>query len=205
MTVPNMESKLDETDIRILQSLQKDGRMALNDLAKSINISVPTVRARIRRLTELGIVKQFTVVIDPQKLIGSVMAFVSLEVKLPQLEAVGRALAELEEVTEVYLTTGESDILIKICVPDMRSLEEFIIHKLSKIQGIEHSYNNIIVETVKEQYGPIIRPGFGIKLSCRYCKKEIKETPVKRIIGDKEHYFCCTTCATVYEKTVKRT
>ncbi|MCP8308637.1 MAG: Lrp/AsnC ligand binding domain-containing protein [archaeon] len=196
--MPSIE--LDETDFRILSSLQEDSRTPLKELARSANASIPTIRARIKRLTDLGIIKQFTVAIDQKKLTGGVISLITIKAKPPQLNTIAQIIKDMEEVSEVYLTTGEHDLIVKVSVPDIRSLEDFILHKLSQVPGIEASHNSLIIEVVKEKFGPTLRPGFGIKLFCTYCKKEIKGDIVKRNIQGHDYFFCCETCASVFEK-----
>jgi DNA-binding Lrp family transcriptional regulator/YHS domain-containing protein len=192
--------ELDETDFRILSALQEDSRTPLKELARSANASIPTIRARIKRLTSLGIIRQFTIVIDQRKLSGGITSFITIKSTPPHLKDVAQTIRNMEEVSEVYLSTGESDLIVKVLVPDIRSLEDFILHKLSQVHGIESSRNSLIIEVVKEQFGPMLRPGFGIKLFCNYCKKEIKGDMVKRNIQGHDYFFCCETCASVFEK-----
>lgn len=196
--------RLDDVDISLIRALQKDSRISLKELARAADISVPTARARVERLSRLGVIKQFTVAIDPQKLVGAVTAYLSLKVKLPDLKSVGEALAHMDEVTEVHITTGEYDLVAKVCVLDMRALEEFIMHKLSKVPGVEHAHSSVVVETPKELYGPLVRPGFGIVLFCPTCRKEIRDEPVRRSLHGVEFYFCCNTCASTYEELAKK-
>lgn len=195
---------IDDVDARIIRTLQRDSRTSLKDISRMVGISIPTVRSRIRQLENLGVIKQFTVAIDP-KMVGGVMALIHLNVEFPDIQAVCKKLSEIEEVLGVYLVTGEYNVIIKVYTPDMRAFEEFITHKLSKIQGIKHVHSSTIMEILKEIYGPALRPGFGIQVSCRYCRKGIVKDPVKKTINGKTYYFCCNTCATAYqEKFVKK-
>lgn len=192
-------AKLDEIDSLLIQALQKDSRQSLKELARLGDISVPTARARLDRLVSLGVIRQFTVAVDPEKLVGGVTAFVNLKVKLTGIESVKTALSEMDEVIGLYLTSGESDVVLKVCVPDAMTLEQFILKKLSKVEGIDAARSNVVMETAKEQYGPYIKPGFGIRISCATCRKEIKDSPIKRMLQGVEYYFCCETCLSSYE------
>ena len=197
-------AQLDETDILLIKVLQKDSRKSLKELARLTDISVPTARARIDRLVNLGVIRQFTVAIDPQKLLGGVTAFINLKAKLAEIESVKSALSEMEEVVGLYVTTGECDLVVKVCVQDARMLEEFILRKLNKVAGIEGARSGVVVETAKEEYGPYIRPGFGIKVFCATCRKEIRDSPIKRVLQDVEYYFCCNTCMSTYEDFLQK-
>jgi len=197
-------AQLDETDILLIKVLQKDSRKSLKELARLTDISVPTARARIDRLVNLGVIRQFTVAIDPQKLLGGVTAFINLKAKLAEIESVKSALSDMEEVVGLYVTTGECDLVVKVCVQDARMLEEFILRKLNKVAGIEGARSGVVVETAKEEYGPYIRPGFGIKVFCATCRKEIRDNPIKRVLQDVEYYFCCNTCMSTYEDFLQK-
>jgi len=197
-------AQLDETDILLIKVLQKDSRKSLKELARLTDISVPTARARIDRLVNLGVIRQFTVAIDPQKLLGGVTAFINLKAKLAEIDAIKSALSQMEEVVGLYVTTGECDLVVKVCVQDARMLEEFILRKLNKVAGIEGARSGVVVETAKEEYGPYIRPGFGIKVFCATCRKEIRDNPIKRVLQDVEYYFCCNTCMSTYEDFLQK-
>jgi len=197
-------AQLDETDILLIKVLQKDSRKSLKELARLTDVSVPTARARIDRLVNLGVIRQFTVAIDPQKLLGGVTAFINLKAKLAEIESVKSALSDMEEVVGLYVTTGECDLVVKVCVQDARMLEEFILRKLNKVAGIEGARSGVVVETAKEEYGPYIRPGFGIKVFCATCRKEIRDSPIKRVLQDVEYYFCCNTCTSTYEDFLQK-
>ncbi len=197
-------AQLDETDILLIRALQKDSRRSLKDLADLADISVPTARARIDRLINSGVIRQFTVALDPQKLTGGMTAFIHMKARLSDLEAVKVALSEMDEVMALYLTTGECDLVVRVCLSDTRALEDFILKKLSKLLGIESARSSVVVETTKEEYGAYIRPGFGIRVFCATCRKEIQDRPVKRVLQDMEYYFCCETCLSAYEEFLRK-
>lgn len=197
-------SQLDERDILLIKALQEDSRQSLKELAHLADISVPTARARVDRLVRLGVIRQFTVAVDPQKLVGGVTAFINLNVRLADMENISAALSQMDEVTGLYLTTGECDVVAKVCVSDVRALEELILKRLSKVPGIEGAHSSIVVEQVKEKYGPYIKPGFGIRVFCATCRKEIQDRPIKRMLQDVEYYFCCNTCLSAYEDFLEK-
>ncbi len=194
-----VSAQLDDVDILLIKQLQKDSRQSLKELARLADVSVPTARSRVDRLVNRGVIRQFTVAVDPQKLVGGVTAFINLKAKLTGVDEVKTTLSKMDEVMGVYVTAGESDLVVKVCAADSHSLEEFILRKLSKIQGVEGARSNVVVETWKEEYGPYIRPGFGIRTFCATCRKEIKDSPIKRILQEVEYYFCCETCLATYE------
>ena len=187
-----------------MRALQKDSRRSLKDLADLADISVPTARARLDRLVNSGVIRQFTVALDPQKLVGGMTAFIHMKARLSDVEAIKVALSEMDEVMALYLTTGECDLIVRVCLSDTRALEDFILKKLSKVPGIESARSSVVVETTKEEYGAYIRPGFGIRIFCATCRKEIQDRPIKRVLQDVEYYFCCETCLSAYEEFLRK-
>ena len=195
---------MDETDISLIRALQKDSRRSLKELADLADISVPTARARLDRLVNSGVIRQFTVSLNPQKLVGGMTAFIHMKARLSDVEAIKAALSEMDEVMALYLTAGECDLVVRVCISDARALEDFILKKLSKVPGIESARSSVVVETTKEEYGAYIRPGFGIRVFCATCRKEIQDRPVKRVLEGIEYYFCCETCLSAYEQFLRK-
>lgn len=193
---------LDETDAKILRALQRDARFPLKEVAREARVSVPTVRARIKRLTDLGVIKGFTVYIDPKRLTGRVTAFVYLKARPESIDQIKKSLMDRDEITSIYHTAGEHQLTVKLEVPDIRVLEDFLVHTLTELPGVESYSSSLIVETAKELYGPVIHPGLGIAWTCAYCKKDISGEPARRTIDHHQYFFCCETCADAFEKIV---
>ncbi|MFQ6135189.1 MAG: Lrp/AsnC ligand binding domain-containing protein, partial [Nitrososphaerales archaeon] len=95
---------------------------------------------------------------------------------------------------------GEHNLTIKVSVPDLRTLEEFVIEKLSKIQGLEYTRSSLITETIKEHYDTSLRPGYGVRIKCHTCEKEIRGEMVKVKSYEHDFFFCCTSCASIFKK-----
>jgi Lrp/AsnC family leucine-responsive transcriptional regulator len=197
-------AQLDETDILLIRALQKDSRRSLKELADSADISIPTARSRLDRLVNSGVIREFTVALDPQKVVGGMTAFIHMKARLSDVEAIKVALSKMDEVMALYLTTGECDLVVRVCVSDLRALEEIILKRLSKVPGIESARSSVVIETAKEEYGAYIRPGFGIRVFCATCRKEIQDRPLKRVLQNVEYYFCCETCLSAYEEFLRR-
>ena len=100
----------------------------------------------------------------------------------------------------IYRTTGEHDLVVKIFVPDIRSLDEFLTRKVGQISGVEHIRNDIIIDKLRERHGFTLRPGLGVRLFCTLCNKQIEATVVKKAINNFEYFFCSQTCADAFQK-----
>ena len=191
---------LDEKDFRILLSLQQNARAPLKELARAAEVSIPTARSRLNRLKQTGIIRRFAVAVDFAKVSGSVDAFVTIKARPSDLAALTHSLGEAAEVTELYITTGEHDLIARVSLPDMRALEDFVLKRLGSLPGIESYRSSFIVEAAKESWGPILRPGFGVKIPCRQCGKQILGEAVTSQVAGREVYFCCQTCRSTFHE-----
>ncbi len=144
--------KLDRADARILSALQADGRLSVVNLAQSIGLSPTPCARRIRQLEQSGVIEGYAAIVNPARLGLNVQAFI--QVKLQQhadeiVTAFERELAKLEEVIACFATTGESDFLVYVAVPDLETLSSVVLKKLLKIPGVRDLHSSIVLETIK--------------------------------------------------------
>jgi len=152
-----MEAKIDEKDLRILNLLQKNCRMTAKDVAQTIDSPVTTVFAKIKRMEELGIIKDYKAVLDAQKLNRGTTAFIlaSVSYRLKEGAAlsqrkIAKDIAKLPEVQEAHIITGDWDILIKVKEKDVGTIGKFVVDKLRMVEGIEKTLTCMVFETEKE-------------------------------------------------------
>jgi len=152
-----MELKIDEKDLAILNLLQKNCRMTAKDVAQTIDSPVTTVFAKIKRMEELGIIKDYKAVLDAQKLNRGTTAFIlaSVSYRLKEGAAlsqrkIAKEIAKLPEVQEVHIITGDWDILIKVKEKDVGTIGKFVVDKLRMVEGIEKTLTCMVFETEKE-------------------------------------------------------
>ena len=152
MTQESSKMKLDRADSRILSALQADGRLSVVNLAQSIGLSPTPCARRIRQLEQSGVIEGYAAIVNPARLGLNVQAFI--QVKLQQhadeiVTAFERELAKLEEVIACFATTGESDFLVYVAVPDLETLSSVVLKKLLKIPGVRDLHSSIVLETIK--------------------------------------------------------
>ncbi len=149
---------LDERDIKILKLLQKNCRMTAKEIAKKIGSPITTVYAKIKRMEELGVIKQYKAILNSKKLDKGAAAFIltsfvyrpgGREKPLSQRD-VAKQIAAFPEVQEVHIITGGWDILIKVKADHVDTLGKFVMDKLRIVEGIENTLSCIVYETVKE-------------------------------------------------------
>lgn len=152
-----METKIDEKDLDILNLLQKNCKMTAKDVAQTIDSPVTTVFAKIKRMEELGIIKDYKAVLDAQKLNRGTTAFIlaSVSYRLKDGAAlsqrkIAKEIAKLPEVQETHIITGDWDILIKVKEKDVAAIGKFVVDKLRMVEGIEKTLTCMVFETEKE-------------------------------------------------------
>ena len=131
---------LDRTDRRILDELQKDGAISNLDLADKVGLSPSPCSRRVKALQESGIIQKTVAVLD-QKALGLdlvAMISISMDRHTPErFENFERLVSNFPEVLECYLITGStSDYLLKVIVKDMEGYQQFLLGKLTRIEGV---------------------------------------------------------------------
>jgi len=149
-----LQKAIDAIDMEILRHLQSDARMSNVELAKKVRLSPSPCLVRVRALEAKGIISRHVTLLDPLKLGLTVSVFiqVSLEKQVEKaLETFEKAIRSHPEVMECYLMTGDADYLIRVVVPDVQSLERFILDQLTRIPGVANIKSSFALKQVKYQ------------------------------------------------------
>ena len=147
---------LDETDLQILNTLQKNAKLTTKELADTVHLTPTPVFERQRRLERQGYIKKYVAVLDPGKLGLGLLVF--CKVKLKQInreiaESFHRRIQRMSEVIECYNTSGTYDYLLKVRVQDMDGYQEFILNKLGAIDSVGSIESTFVMSEVKQSYG----------------------------------------------------
>ncbi len=153
-----MSLKLDEKDLAILLLIQENSKLTANQIAKKINAPITTVFAKIKRMEEQDIIKQYRAILSPEKLnLGTaafILASVSYRSKTNDTPVSQRSVAEeiarFPEVQEVHIITGDWDLLVKLRAENVEAVGKFVVDKLRLIKGLEKTLTCMVFETVKE-------------------------------------------------------
>ena len=140
--------KLDETDIRILEQLQEDGRKTIKAMADELHLSTTPVFERVKRLEREGIIKKYAALVDPKKLELNLIVFISISLtkhSRSHLEKFIKEISEYKEVMECYHIAGNFDFLLKIVVKGMKDYETFILSKLSTIANLGQVQSSFVL------------------------------------------------------------
>ena len=142
---------MNEIDNMILILLGGNARMSASEIAKKINLSIPAVTARIRKLEEKGAITGYGAVLDRRKIGKGLLTFILVDVeKTENIENFRKEMLGLEEVVECHHIAGEFDYLLKVAVADTAELEDFIMEKLKRIPGVADSKTFIVFSSIKE-------------------------------------------------------
>ena len=148
-------TEFDEIDRRIMRELRRDGRVSNTKLAEKVGLSTTPCWNRVRALEDTGVIEGYTALLS-QRALGypdTVIIEVTLDRHDDEIfEKFGQALAELPEVMEAYLLTGEYDYLIKVAVAGTAGYEEFLRRKLYKLPGLRHSRSTFVLRCLKRTY-----------------------------------------------------
>jgi Lrp/AsnC family leucine-responsive transcriptional regulator len=150
MTTP--PRRLDRIDIGILSQLQQNARITNADLARSVNLSPTPCFNRVRALEKLGLFKQQVTLLNPEPLGLRINVFIQVSLEKQVEDALLRfeqAISERPEVMECYLMTGDADYLLRVVMPDMQTLERFIVDHLTKIPGISNIRSSFALKQVR--------------------------------------------------------
>ena len=147
-----MTHAVDAIDRIIVQLLIDDGRMSSADIARRIgDISERSVRYRLERLTQTGIVR-IAPIVSPKALGYTVTADVFIEVEPGQIMTVARRMAEFECVTYVACSTGASDLSIQIVATDNEELYRFVVEIVGNVPGVRKTTTVLLPLVLKDVY-----------------------------------------------------
>ncbi len=139
---------LDRTDLRIIRSLNKDARKSYTEIADEVGVSDTTVRKRVNRMLDEGIIKQFNLLIDYHKIGRIIKAFIGLKINPAKLMDVVDHLADNPDVQVLYRTTGNWDMFVEVIFKDMEELKQFLESKLN-IEAITGTEVNVVIGPYK--------------------------------------------------------
>ncbi|MDP1443883.1 Lrp/AsnC ligand binding domain-containing protein [Acinetobacter schindleri] len=145
--------KLDRIDRMILDILQRDGRIAISELAARVNLSTTPCSERVKRLERDGIIMGYYARLNPEKLERNLLVF--LEIKLSAksgdvFDQVARNLTEIPEVLECHLISGDFDYLVKARLKEMSAYRRLLGDLLKKLPASASSHSYVVMEEVKE-------------------------------------------------------
>lgn len=155
---------LDDMDRRILTEIQQNGRITNQELSERVGLSPSPCLRRLRQLEADAVITRYVALVDPDRVGLGVTAFV--RVRLDQqddrhLSIFEEAVASFPEVMECYLMTGDADYQLRVLVDDLRTFEDFLRHKLTKITGVSQLTTSFALRPVVYKTALPLRPSLS--------------------------------------------
>src|SRR5580700_7401934 len=144
--------KLDRFDAKILDALQRDGRLSVVDLAELIGLSPTPCARRIKALESNGVIEGYAAQLNPARIGLEVLAIVQVKLTEHTDETVARferEIAVLDEVTNCYAMTGSYDFILEVYGRDLESLSNVVLKKLIRIPNVRDLQSSVVLATVK--------------------------------------------------------
>lgn len=143
---------VDDIDRRLLRLLRTEARMSITELAEHVNLSATPCARRIKRLEDAGIITGYHTQTDAEKLGYPLAVFIAVSMDrhtAERFELFEQKVQSFDEVISCSIVTGRSeDYLIKVRVRDMAHYEEFLLHRLNRIEGVAQVHTSFELREV---------------------------------------------------------
>lgn len=140
---------LDELDREIIRLLQTDGRMPFLTIAKQLDLAEGTVRRRVAKLMDEGLIR-IVGIPDPFKVGLSTVAVVGITVDRGKIDEIAKSLSKLPEVRYVALSTGNYDLVVEVVVANNDELLTFLVETLAGVSGVNNTGTSIVLKVAKQ-------------------------------------------------------
>ena len=139
---------LDVLDMKIIQHLTDNGKMTYREIAEDAGVSEATIKNRIDRLIESGVIKKFTIMMDYHKLGRAIKSFIGLKVQPTKIQAIVEHISAHPDVHVLYRTSGDVDLLFEVIFEKMEDLNKFLESELA-LDGILGTVVTIVIGPYK--------------------------------------------------------
>lgn len=144
MTEPVYE--LDAIDHRIVDELQRDGRVSINELAARASVSRTTAYARFQRLQDAGVIRGFSADLDPLRLGLTVAALILANIEQRSWPELLQGFTDLPGLEYMAATTGDFDLVLVVRVPDVATLRDGVLKRLQAHPKIHSTKTTLVLE-----------------------------------------------------------
>ena len=151
---------LDNIDITILRTLQKNSRLTTKELAAKIHLSTSPAFERQKRLEREGYIQGYMAVVDAEKVGNGILVLCNIRLKQHTEDLIQQfmdAVKNIDEITECFNTSGDYDFLIKVYAKDMKDYQQFMQHTLGRIECVGSLHSVFVIDETKNTHGVTIR------------------------------------------------
>ena len=153
--------KLDRTDLKILDSLQKNGRLTNAELAEKVGLSLSPCWRRLKRLEESGIIAGYQAIINRRALGLGVTAFVRMDIERhtpAQERRFEEAIADLPEIVSCHVISGEGAFLLTVVCESLEAYSKFALDTLMALPNVKDTQTSFSLKEVKASSNLPIKP-----------------------------------------------
>ena len=144
-------SGIDPIDARIIDALQRNGRVAQVEIAREVGLAPSAVLERMRKLEARGVIRGYSALVSPKAVGLGMLAFVAVRTtEVAGEEKVGQDLARVSEVLEVHHVAGDDCFLVKVRARDAEHLGELLKTSIGRISGVRSTRTTIVLGSLKE-------------------------------------------------------
>lgn len=142
---------IDPVDTRIIDALQRNGRVAQVEIAREVGLAPSAVLERMRKLEARGVIRGYSALVSPKAVGLGMLAFVAVRTtEVAGEEKVGQDLARVSEVLEVHHVAGDDCFLVKVRARDAEHLGELLKTSIGRISGVRSTRTTIVLGSLKE-------------------------------------------------------
>jgi Lrp/AsnC family transcriptional regulator for asnA, asnC and gidA len=145
------KKKIDSIDARMINLLQRNGRLTNTDIARELGISEATVRSHLKRLLDEEYI-QIVAVSNPFKLGFEIAGDLYIYVEINKIDSVLKELKKIKELWYIVTTTGNANINTEFIVKSLEDLNDLVYNKISNIDGIRSIESSVIMKYAKRRY-----------------------------------------------------
>jgi len=146
---------MDSIDNKILAELQKNGRITNSELAKRVGLSPGPCLERVKKLEKRQVILGYHARLNTENIGVGVETFVEVTLSRHKHDAITEfmeAIQSVPEVIECSYITGRADFILRVAVENMKAYENFLLHKLSTLPGLQHVETMMILSNIKESH-----------------------------------------------------
>ena len=141
---------LDEIDKKIIKVLEDDARTSLRKISELVKVSLGTVSTRVKKMEKTGVIKGYSVILDPDQIGWELNVVIGLRIQKGRLIEIQEKIAKDSRVHGVYDVTGDFDSMVIARAKNRKDLDDLSKNVLS-IDGVERSITHLVLNTVKEK------------------------------------------------------
>lgn len=129
--------QVDDVDWSIIRTLNKNSRLSVREVSRKTGVPLATVNRRLRKLKNTGVIKKFTLELDPKKIGRMTTAYIMISCTpgADYYDVMDEALKH-DAVVDIAPTTGTCDIILKVCVKDTDELSDFIFESVRNFPSV---------------------------------------------------------------------